>query len=545
MKRFVFSIFAAFVLLLDGSVNAQISHGGDPLFNQSFRKAKASMVYLPVVDNSRLLEEDLDMAKGASPLRIGVVQQTEIDFFKEAIHLSDANGEHYLLAVNSPDASFVSLHFSVFSPAAEGELFFYDQSGELVLGKFLSSDVKEDGSFYTQAITGNTAYIEYNVPSGVEPGRLVIDEVGHGYKDIFKSAGSGSDKGYHGNADGNCHINVACSEGDDWRDQIRLVVAIEITAGGYIYMCTGTLINNTRQDKTPYVLSAHHCQDVGTVSRFVSYFLYQTNTCNGTVGPYNQSVTGATIKAKLSGQAGSDFLLLKLNSNIPDAYKPYYSGWNRNNIVSPSVGVCIHHPGGDYKKISIPRSITRLTGSYVNYYSVYWYTGTENKGVTEQGSSGSAIFDGYKRIVGQLYAGSSSCDNMGGYDLYGRLYKSWSGDGTTTGSLQSWLDPDETGVAFLDGLNYKNEGIDIADVSSRTFSVYPNPTSGIVHFDIDALGDANYKVFDLNGRCVLEGSTVLTSMVQAINLGSLPKGSYLLNLYTSSSSYSAKVIIAR
>lgn len=543
MKRLYLVAFVAFSLLFAGNGFSQISHGGEPLFNKGALKVKSQVVYLPSIDNEALLAEDIDQEEGASPLRIGVVQNREIDVLKNARMTLDENGRHYLLAVSSPGATFVSLHFSIFQPSGKGELFLYDQSGELVLGSFNASDVKEDGSFYTQAVTGSTVYLEYNLPADEEPGRLVIDEVGHGYKDIFKSVATPEDKGYHGNADGNCHINVACPEGNDWRDQIRATVAIEITAGGYMYMCTGTLVNNTRQDKTPYVLSAYHCQDVGTVSRFVCYFLYQTNTCNGTVGPYNQSVTGATIKAKLSASSGSDFLLLKLNSSIPDLYKPYYAGWNRNNIASPAPGACIHHPGGDYKKISIPRVVTRMTGSYINFYSVYWYTGDQNKGVTEQGSSGSALFDSYKRVIGQLYAGSSSCTKMDGYDLYGRVYKSWTGDGTTTGSLQSWLDPDNTGVATLDGLNYKEEGIDIAESASRTLNVYPNPTTGVVHFDIDAIGEANYKVFDLSGRCVLEGRTILTSTVQAIDLSTLRKGNYMLNLYTSSSSYSAKIVV--
>ena len=59
------------------------------------------------------------------------------------------------------------------------------------------------------------------------------------------------------------------------------------------------------------------------------------------------------------------------------------------------------------------------------------------------------------------------------------------------------------------------------------------------------LGDANYKVFDLNGRCVYEGRTVLTTTTQTLNLSSLSNGTYRLVLYTSGNSYSQTIVIAK
>ena len=555
MKILFKCFFAISAMLIATTATAQISHGGEPLFNKSMEKAASQSIELQKIDNDLYLVEDMDAAKGAGPLRIGVMQETNIDVIETAKVVKESGYVHYLLAVSSPDATFTSLHFSTFELPEGAELFFYDQSGDFVLGSFNASDIKDDGTFYTQAIPGSTAFIEYSVPADKEPGRLIISQVCHGYKDIFLTINSNYEameeslKGSHGMAEGNCHINVVCPDGDDWRDQIRSVVAIEIIAGGYAYMCSGALINNARQDKTPYVLSAYHCQDLDApVSSFIAYFLYQTNTCNGTIGPGNKSVTGATIKAKFSYEYGSDFLLLLLSSNVPDAYKPYYAGWEKANMTSPTPGVCIHHPGGDYKKISFAKTITRMTGSYSKFWQVNWYTGTDNKGVTEQGSSGSPLFNSDKRIIGQLWAGSSACNKMDGADYYGRIYSSWNGDGTNTGSLKPWLDPDNSNISQLDGINYQSSTEDIitpeeAAAGRTNLEVYPNPSTGIVHFDIDALGSANYKVFDASGKCVKEGCTVLTTTVQAIDLSSLPKGNYVLQLHTSSRSYTGKVVI--
>ena len=136
---------------------------------------------------------------------------------------------------------------------------------------------------------------------------------------------------------------------------------------------------------------------------------------------------------------------------------------------------------------------------------------------------------------------------MQGNDVYGRVFTSWLGGGADNSSLQPWLDPDNTDVTTLDGLNFQDEvGIDLPE--GRRFydlTVYPNPSNGLIHFDVDEIGDANYKVFDLSGRCVKEGRTVLTTTSQAVDLRTLPAGTYVMNLYTSFRSYSTTLLISK
>ena len=548
-RKNILFVFSALLVFSLSSANAQVSHGGEPLFNKSAVKVTVSQVTLTGIDNDVYLQQDMAMVKGAGPMRIGVMQYKEIDVLQSAKVMKDSKGTHYLLEVTSENATFISLNFSSFNIPDGAEIFFYDRSGDFVLGAFNASDVKDDGTFYIQSIPGSTVIVEYNVPDNQEPGELIIDRICHGYKDIFVNEEfPGEGKGPHGDAEGDCHINVACPEGDDWRDQIRSVVALEIWDQYYSYMCSGALVNNTNLDRTPYILTAFHCQEVETtVTNIIAYFLYQTNTCGGTSGFSNKSVTGATMVAKNSYNGGSDFLLLRLNSNIPDSYRPYYAGWDRSASGSNTVGSCIHHPGGDYKKISIPAAVGRLSGEYSAFFNVSWLLGSNNKGVTEQGSSGSPLFNANKQIIGQLFAGSSKCDDFSGTDLYGRFYTSWTGAGTNTTSLQSWLDPIGSGVTKLDGLDYKdNDGIEgPRTVAPKNLAVYPNPSNGMVRFDVSAIGDANYKVFDVNGRCVKEGRTILTTTEQAVNLGSLPKGVYTMYLYTSNQSYVANIIIVK
>ena len=83
------------------------------------------------------------------------------------------------------------------------------------------------------------------------------------------------------------------------------------------------------------------------------FFSYGTALAATTVRPENRykTIVGCTRKAAIPIQNGSDGLLLLLNENIPDNYDVFFNGWDRTGTPSPS-GVGIHHPSGDYKKIS-------------------------------------------------------------------------------------------------------------------------------------------------------------------------------------------------
>ena len=182
MKKIIRFFFALAAMMISGSAFAQISHGGSPLFNHAMDKAVTTRIDLDEINNDLLLREDESRTKGSGPMRVGVMQDVAIDVVADGKVLKDAQGTHFLLSVNSPGASFVSLHFSDFQLSEGSTVFFYDQSGDVVLGSFLPEDVMDDGTFYTQSIPGSTIYIEYFVPAGQEPGRLVVDQLCPGYR---------------------------------------------------------------------------------------------------------------------------------------------------------------------------------------------------------------------------------------------------------------------------------------------------------------------------------------------------------------------------
>jgi hypothetical protein len=127
---------------------------------------------------------------------------------------------------------------------------------------------------------------------------------------------------------------------------------------GGIDFCSGTLINNARNDCTPYFLTAEHCSiTTNNQSSVVVYWNYQNSTCrepgsnaSGGIGNglRNQFNSGAVIRADLQD---SDFSLLELDDPIDPAFDLYFAGWSRE-FELPDSSVCIHHPGVEEKRIS-------------------------------------------------------------------------------------------------------------------------------------------------------------------------------------------------
>ena len=115
--------------------------------------------------------------------------------------------------------------------------------------------------------------------------------------------------------------------------------------------------------------------------------------------------------------------------------------------------IAIHHPRGQEKRISFsfqdPFRAPYLGETPVddgNHITIPdWDIGT-----TEGGSSGSPIFDRFKRVRGQLHGGGAACGNDL-LDSYGYFHTSWEGGGTPETRLKDWLDPCGTGTMFVDG----------------------------------------------------------------------------------------------
>ena len=543
-------IFAACTSFF-GAVSAQMSYGGKPHISEIANPNPLQVIEMPYVSNAQCMLEDEALNVKGRPYRVGTVQDVLITNATDGTWDTFPNGDRlWRVAVTSKEATFVRPILDTYEIPDGAELFVYTPAQDFVLGKFTNANADE-GKFHTQIIPGETFVMEYYEPADAAfHGRLVVNQIGRGHRDAFGSKRY-NEKGSLGTAEGSCHINVACPEGDDWRDQINGVVNIEITASDGIYSCSGSMINNTANDNTQYLLSAHHCQDGIRINRWTFYFLYQSATCTGINGPTNKSATGATIVAKKSAGSwsisGSDFLLLKVTGTINPAYNVYYNGWDRTNGNTGLVGSCIHHPGGDIKKISIPQRVYYMQRSNTPMWEVEWITNpSTNKGVTEQGSSGSPLFNSSKRIIGQLYAGLSYCDTLDGTDWYGKFYSSWTGGNSSTTRLSDWLDPTGSNVSYLEG-RYASDPVGITTPENTTsggMTLYPNPAKRFVNIEIAETGIAEYVIYNQLGVAVQSGRMLLGLDAYRLDVSRLAAGGYVLNVIVNGMRFAEALLIS-
>lgn len=360
--------------------------------------------------------------------------------------------------IYSAGAKTLNLHFSQFSLPEGASLMLYDPTGAAIAGPYTKDSQTSDGQLWTSVVNGETVIAEVRTPASVKDQvKLQVGEVNHGYRNLAESG-----VGQFGKS-GSCEINVICPQGSPYQSNQARALAL-ITISGQ-YLCSGQLINNVRKDNTPYFLTAYHCGVTSsTASSVVFYWNYQSSACTPSDEPStNQSQSGSTFVA---GDATSDFTLIKTASQPSSSFKLYLAGWNAGSAAPQSGGV-IHHPEGDVTKVSLFSSpATKQDGATLcldsvlnavcaNSRKVNVWQVRYSQGVTEGGSSGSALYDQNGLIVGQLSGGSTSCsaDPSKTSDIFGRLNAAWTANSSSDGQLKANLDPDDTGTLSLSGQN--------------------------------------------------------------------------------------------
>ena len=421
-------------LFLISNIYSQVSINGTPKSVIWDMNNEITNITLPEVDHDFLQLQDLEEKDKNVPYRFGNPFDVNFNLNNSGTWENIDNGRLWRLSITSKNAYSINLLYDKFVIPEGAELYVYDKDKSTILGAFTNLNNKSYETFATSPTKGDVTIIEYFEPYNVEfNGTIQIGRVVHAYKDVFYPEESRD----YGDS-GSCNNNVNCPEFIDWEAEVRSVAMI--LSGGGFRLCTGSLVNNVRQDLTPYFLTANHC--LGGESNWIFMFNYESSGCNNQNGPTFMTVQGSTL---LDNSASSDYAILRLEEEIPDTYEVHYAGWDASG-TTPSTPVGIHHPSGDIKKISFDYNNASNAGNY-------WDVNNWEDGTTEPGSSGSPLFDGNThRIVGQLYGGTASCTSIT-YDTYGKVSSSWNL------GLKDYLDPDNTGTTILDGM----DAIDLPD----------------------------------------------------------------------------------
>jgi Viral BACON domain/Secretion system C-terminal sorting domain/Trypsin-like peptidase domain len=469
---------------------SQINQGGSPLSFQNPQRITGTVPIeiMPKVDVNRLLAEDsLNEVYKDVPWRFGENIPVSFDLNNSGIWDVFPKGDRiWRLGIKCPGAYTINLTFDNYLLPPGATLFVYNIDKTQIIGAFTDFNNREDSVFATTLVRGEEIVIEYYEPSGPAfPGKLHLNRVTHGYRDAFgyiKSFGQS----------GSCNNNVYCPEAADWQNQVRSACMLVTGGNGF---CSGSLVNNTSQDGTPYILTANHCYS--NPATWVFWFNWESPTCpNPSSSPPYNSISGATLKAKYSD---SDFCLVQMSSTPPASYTVYYAGWNKKDTAASS-GACIHHPSGDIKKISYsnaPFVSSTWSGTPPDsHWQVFW-----SDGVTEPGSSGSPMFDQYHHVVGQLHGGPSACGASQLWDFYGKFAMSWEHGTTPATRLKDWLDPTNIAGDTLGGFD-PNQIPVVQTLNATNVSV----TSATLNGTVDPNGWASMYYFDW-GTSVSFGNT--------------------------------------
>ena len=486
------------------------------------------------------------------------------------------------------------LYIYTIDAASRGEMDIYE-----VLGPYSTEINETHRQFWTPIIQGKDVIIELNVPTTVrDQVSFELTRVNQGYRGFGEALegyfhtdqlfgegkqSSGDCAKGGGGRSGSCNMDVACLANDDpWNDPRRSVGAYIISGSG---LCTGSLVGNTVNDRRMLFMTATHCSvNANTAPSIVVYWNYEWPTCrtpgdpSGTqVGPRPDTTNmGAIWLASTedpfnnnplhfcsSAENCSDTTIIELDDPANPDFDLFWAGWDRRSLAATcgpqgatdsTSGLCasIHHPSGDEKRITFVETdfvIGNIGLAQNVHWTAFWHQNPPILAnipapqptsippqVTEQGSSGSPLYNSNQQLIGVLSGGASGCGVPPSSlnDEYGALFHAWDGLGTPTTRVSDYLDPLGMSAEFIDGIDEApftietTPGITAVCTTdeSSIFSVNvgqfePNFTAPVTLSVLDAPTGSSIS-FDTN-PVIPNGSSELTIG----NLSSTTPGEYL------------------
>jgi len=472
-------------------------------------RAPSGLIALPPIDLDAVRRED---AAGLSSPHKGVVRTGVFQQLPERIVLDPAKagigawetlpdgGKLWGVAIHSPAAKGIRVHFAALRLPSQARVTVYnaDDPSETYHARKPAASAAPD--YWAPTCFGDTVVVECYVPAAAAASlTLDIDRVIHVYKGLgdVPWAPGGYPAGW-------CNLDVTCYPG--WADTALGVGGLGTVGDTGSLWCTGSLIVDTdASTDTPYVLTANHCirGQYGTRGADTTevYWLYQTDVCDG-IAPDPADVPRTTGGADyLAGSAGTgrtgggtDFTFMRLRQAPPPEIA--YLGWTTMAPPLATEVTCIHHPSGDFKRISFG-NLTDTENEFSDlYHEVIWHDGT-----TEHGSSGSPLMrTDTHQVIGQLWGGDASCSALDAPDFYGRFDVSFA-------IIQQYLDP----PGDLPQLDFENDAYEVVeDDAVVTITVvadaWPGAPVTVDYATSDQSAKAGEGYIPASGTLVIEGT---------------------------------------
>jgi hypothetical protein len=434
-----------------GGILPVAAHVGAPPPSAQFSVLPLSVVQqLALMPTDPAAELAADAKAGRNlPLRFAVPQYVVLTTTNSGTWEATPGGRLWRLRVISTNATDLNFGFTKFWLPKGASLYVISETDNSYQGPYTAAENNASGVLWTPIVPGPAGVIELFVPDGgTEEPRLVLTQISTGYRDMFHLR-----KDLTNPKAETCEIDVVCPQAAPWTNEIRSVARIQIAGTD---LCSGTLVMDAPGDYRAFFLSANHCfSSSADASSVVVYWNYESPTCgmHGLGASATNNQTGATFRAS---KTDVDFFLIELNQLPPTSYNVYYAGWDRSG-TAPSGAVGIHHPNADGKCISFSSNplttVNNCIGTGGSSSSTHWQV-VWSLGVTETGSSGSAIWDpATHNLVGTLSGGGSDCSTPSDPDCYGKFSLAWGSGSSSATRLKDWLDPLNTGVTSVGGSN--------------------------------------------------------------------------------------------
>ena len=542
----VLYIVSSLLILQPFLLISQISNTPPRSFSLPKNGSNISQIIMPKFDLKQLQKEDSIHDRDSEKLfRFGHEFHVDINVKENGTLTKLANGDKiWNLVIKSAGARTLNFIFDQYRLPKGATLHLYNQDKSFVLGAYTDKMNNENNSLGTWLADGDAITLAYFEPASINIRSLLhINKVIHGYRSVTSIA----DEQNSLNNSKDCNQDVNCDIGADFDEKkaiLKQSVAFIIFGNN---VCTGTLINNTANDKAPYILTAFHCQNNTDENNWAFRFNWiSTKTVCATReesvdnGPdnYYQTTSGAD---RVALNENSDMRLLKLKGGLDDRWNLTWAGWDRTGNA-PSIAVGIHHPNGDIMKVCRDNEAPNKTRVEIGKQTVdTWKVNNWDIGITEIGSSGSALFDQNGHIIGHLFGGEAECIKLTDNDLsdfYGRFDISWDIGSTPQSRLSDWLDPNHTGIEILNEL-VQQPSLNVMEVvpGDKQINLYPNPVQDKLFINKKTFKNISYQLYELSGRLIATG--LLTGRTSEIKMTHYSSGMYFLTL----TDVSAKVLL--
>jgi V8-like Glu-specific endopeptidase len=386
-----------------------------------------------------------------------------------------SNGEMFWTAtVDAEEAHQLRLHLQADTLADDVQMWVYGDNGDY-RGPFGAELMDSEGGLWTPSVSGSRISLVVQLSSSAKGITFNIDKVG----EIFQLDASGEPVFEAQEALPNCLQDAQCFDATTYpfiEETEASVAIIRFAKDDSFFQCTGGLIADTDGNtQIPYFLTANHClKTQASADSLEAFWDYKTNVCNGTA-PNLYSVPRSNGSTLLATGSVGDYTLLRLDS-VPAGR--WFMGWD-SSPNSVSAGAILHrisYPGGQpqsYSQSSIGQSKSCGT-SFIHQTNLI--------GAQIGGSSGSPVFLGNGKIVGQLFGSCGTASNPCAFNTYQTI------DGALSvyySAVAQWLSPPVApgipqNVSASDGVDTFKVRITWSDLEGEDhYEVYRCTTSSV------------------------------------------------------------------